>query len=315
VDAPRTIIIDTDPGQDDAVAILLALAAPEALDIRAITTVAGNMPLDVVTRNACALLELAGRTDVPVHAGCDAPWQRAPVTAAHVHGESGLDGANLPIPQLMPGKAHAVDVIIRAATEAPNRGLTLCALGPLTNIATALVRTPEIKPKIHEIVLMGGAIGLGNITPSAEFNIYADPHAAAAVFAAGVPIVMLPLEATHQVLATAAWADRMLALGTHAGRMIGGMYGHATRTRHLRRHKGRGVPLHDPCVIGYLLWPELFAGTECYVAVETAGELTMGRTVVDRWGTMRRPPNALVIERVDADALLTRLSTRISRLP
>jgi purine nucleosidase len=191
--------------------------------------------------------------------------------------------------------------------------MTLCVLGPLTNIAAALGRSPGAASKIREIVLMGGAIGLGNTTPSAEFNIYVDPHAADAVFRAGVPIVMIPLEATHQAILTGDWANQMKSLGTHAGKAIAGMF-LADLKRPRERHGGRGVPLHDPCVIAYLLWPELFAGNHCHVAVETGSGLTRGRTVVDRWRVTGAPPNALVIDRVDADALFARMKDRLATL-
>lgn len=310
----RTIIIDTDPGKDDAVAILLALAARDRLDIRAITVVAGNVPLARTERNARALLAIAGAGDIPVHAGHAAPLLHPLSTAEHVHGASGIDGADLPEPQTPLAGAHAVDAIIGALRAARDGTITLCALGPLTNIAAALKHEPALRPKLREIVLMGGAIGLGNVTPSAEFNIYVDPHAADAVFRAGVPIVMIPLDATHQALITPAWADHMARLGTRAGAAIGGMFREAV-TRSSKRHGGRGVPLHDPCVIAWLLWPELFAGTDCAVSIETQSALTRGRTVVDRWAVTGEPPNALVVEKVDADQLFARMRDRLATLP
>jgi purine nucleosidase len=310
----RAIVIDTDPGQDDAAAILLALACPDALDVRAITAVAGNIPLAIAERNARAIVELSARIEVPVHAGAAAPWLRTLVTAEHICGPSGLDGADLPPPRLQLASAHAVDAITEILGGAPDAGVTLCPIGPLTNIATALVKAPKLVSRIREIVLMGGAIGLGNITPAAEFNIHVDPHAAAAVFRSGARIVMLPLDATHQAIATPDWAKRLAALGTRSGTAIAGMFGQKTK-RNLARFDGRGVPLHDPCVIAYLLWPELFQGTRCYVEVETASELTMGRTVVDRWNALHKPPNALVIERVDADRLFERMTERLRALP
>lgn len=310
----RAIVIDTDPGQDDAAAILLALACPDALEVRAITVVAGNIPLAIAERNARAIVELSGRTEVPVYAGAAAPWLRTLVTAEHICGPSGLDGADLPPPRLQLASAHAVDAIVAALEAAPASGVTLCPIGPLTNIASALLKAPRLVPRIREIVLMGGAVGLGNITPAAEFNIHVDPHAAAAVFRSGAPVVMFPLDATHQAIATPDWAKRLAALGTRSGAAIAGMFGRRTR-RNLTRFGGRGVPLHDPCVVAYLLWPELFQGTHCHVEVETASELTMGRTVVDRWDALHKPPNALVIERIDADRLFECMTERLRALP
>lgn len=310
----RAIIIDTDPGNDDAVALWLALACSDRLDIRAVTAVAGNVSLVLTERNARAIVGIAGRLDIPVHAGCAAPWLRPLITEERIHGASGMDGADLPPPTQPLAEGHAVDAIIDIVMGAPEKTITLCPLGPLTNIATAFVREPRIVPRLREIVLMGGAIGLGNMTPSAEFNIHADPHAADAVFRAGAPIVMIPLDATHQVLGDAAWVQRMRALGTRTGKAIAGMLARGLQ-RDLSRFGERGAPLHDPCVIAYLLWPELFQGTHCAVAIETMSELTMGRTVVDRWRRTAARPNALVIERIDASPLFARMAEALARLP
>jgi purine nucleosidase len=310
----RAIIIDTDPGKDDAVAILLACAARDHLDIRAITVVAGNVPLARTERNARALVELAARADIPVHAGHAAPLFHDLCTAEDVHGPSGIDGADLPAPRRPLAEAHAVDAIVAALDSAAAGEITLCALGPLTNVAAAFKHAPAVTSKVREIVLMGGAIGLGNTTPSSEFNIYVDPHAADAVFGAGVPTVMFPLEATHQAILTRDWAEQMKSLGTRTGIAVAGMFLNDLK-RPRERHGGRGVPLHDPCVIAYLLWPELFAGYHCHVAIETESKLTRGRTVVDRWRVTGAPPNALVIDRIDADALFSRLKQALAALP
>jgi purine nucleosidase len=311
--ARRPIIIDTDPGKDDAVAILLALSASDVLDTRALTVVAGNVPLAWTEQNARSLVELAGRHDIPVHAGCEAPLLQALTTAERIHGKTGMDGAALPHPTLPLAKEHAVDALIEHLSAAPDRSITLCTLGPLTNVATAFARKPAIRAKIRELVMMGGAVGLGNTTPAAEFNIYVDPHAASSVFESGVPIVMFPLDATHQAIATPAWARAMTALGTRTGKVIAGMY-LETAERSSERHGRRGVPLHDPCVIAYLLWPELFDGVRCHVAVETDSALTRGRTVVDRWRVTPAAPNALVIDKVDAGTLFARLTERLGTL-
>ena len=309
----RKIILDCDPGQDDAVAILLALAAPEALDVRAITAVAGNVPLNLTQRNARVMVELAGQK-VPVHAGCSAPWMRALRTAEHICGATGIEGADLDDPGHPLESTHGVDAIVDLLMNARDGEITLCPVGPLTNIGTALVREPRIVPKIKEIVLMGGAVGVGNITPSAEFNIYVDPHAAAAVFRSGVPIVMFPLDATHQAITSKDWVEAMRGLGNRAGKVIAGMVGRQHK-RSLDRFGGKGIPMHDPCVIAYLLWPELFKGAKCFVEIETGSELGMGRTVVDRWGATPHKPNTLVIETVEGDAMFQRMTPLLKTLP
>jgi purine nucleosidase len=299
---PRPIIIDTDPGIDDAVAILLALASPE-LDVRALVAVAGNLPLPITAANARCLAELAGRPDLPVFAGCPRPMSRTAVTAEHVHGEDGLGGLGLPPATEPPRPEHGVDFLIRTLRAAPPEGITLCALGPLTNIAIALVMAPEIAAGIGELVLMGGAARLpGNVTAAAEFNIHADPHAAAVVFDSGVPITMVPLEVTRELRGA---PEHLAAIGGLAGRC-----GAACAT--LLRP---GVAMHDPCVIAWLLAPEMFKGYEAHVAVETQSPLTLGMTVVDRRGRGGRPPNARVLEHIDRDAFFRLLAERIARLP
>jgi purine nucleosidase len=309
---PRPIIIDCDPGQDDALAILLALASPEELEVLAVTAVAGNVPLPLTEKNARKIVELAGRHDIPVHAGCDRPLQRDLVTAEYVHGRTGLDGAELPEPKTPLADAHAVDAIVAALRARPG-AVTLCPIGPLTNIATAIRRAPDIASHIREIVLMGGAIGEGNITPAAEFNIFADPHAAKIVFESGVKLTMLGLDVTHQVLAT---PERVRAIGeleTAVSQAVVGLlefYNIYDQTK-----RGRpGAPMHDPCVIAYLLRPDLFAGRDCHVAIETMGEHTLGRTVVDWSGRGRRTASATVIHEVDADGFFALLTERLGRL-
>jgi purine nucleosidase len=212
------IIIDCDPGQDDALAILLALASPDELEVLAVTAVAGNVPLALTETNARKIVELAGRAGVPVFAGCERALVRPPVTAEHVHGRTGLDGADLPEPGRPLAAAHAVDAIIGFVRDRPKGAITVCPVGPLTNVATALKKAPDIAPRIRQIVLMGGAIGEGNITPSAEFNIYADPHAARVVFEAGIPIVMHGLDVTHQALVTPERLAAIRSLDTSVSR-------------------------------------------------------------------------------------------------
>jgi purine nucleosidase len=307
------VIIDCDPGQDDAVALLLALASPEELEVLAVTAVSGNVPLELTSLNARKIVELAGWSDVPVYAGCDRPLIRSPVTAEHVHGRTGIDGSDLPEPatELAPG--HAVDAIVETLRAHPAGTVTLCAVGPLTNIAMALRMAPEIAERMKRIVLMGGAAGRGNVTPSAEFNIYADPHAADVVFRSGVPIVMHGLDVTHQALVTSERLAAIAALDTPVSRAVAGMldfYGGRSRQR-----GGEGAPLHDPCAVAYLLDPGLFRGRESHVAVETAGEHTVGRTVVDRSGRGDEASNATVIDEVDADGFFALLTERLGRLP
>ena len=310
----RKIIIDTDPGQDDAVAILLALASPDEIDVLGITAVAGNVPLSLTQKNARIVCELAGRTDVPVYPGCDTPLQRPLVTAEHVHGKTGLDGPNLPDPQMPLTDGHAVDFIIDTLRAHPPGTVTLCPLGPLTNIASALEKAPDIAERVQEIVLMGGAyFEVGNITPTAEFNIYVDPEAAEIVFKSGVPIVVMPLDVTHKVLVTKPRNDAFRALGTRVGNAVAEMTDFFERFDK-EKYGSNGAPLHDPCVTAYLIQPELFSGRQINVEIETGSELTLGMTVADWWGVTDRPANALFIGAVDDDGFFDLLTERLARL-
>ncbi len=310
----RKIIIDTDPGQDDAIAILAALGRPDALDVLAITTVGGNVPLERTTENALMMVELANRTEVPVHAGCAEPADRALVTAEYVHGPTGINGADRPTPTTAVAESHAVDAIIETLETADDEGVTLCVLGPLTNIGAVLERRPDLTPKIAELVLMGGGhFEGGNVTPSAEFNIYVDPTAAATVFASGVPLVMMPLDVTHKALTSPERIAAFRALGTEAGASAAGMLDFFERFD-IDRYGSTGGPLHDPCVIAYLLEPEIFSGRHCNVEVETQSELTMGATVIDWWGATDRAANCLVMNDLDADRFYALLVDAIARL-
>ncbi len=304
---PRKIIIDTDPGQDDAVAILLALASPE-LEVLGLTAVAGNVPLALTEHNCRKICELAGRPDLPIYAGCNTPMKRALVTAEHVHGKTGLDGPELPEPSMTLTQGHAVDFIIDSLRQHPTGSITLCPLGPLTNIATALTKAPDIADRIREIVLMGGAyFEVGNITPAAEFNIYVDPEAAEIVLKSGLPIVMMPLDVTHQALTTKPRIDAFRALGNPVATAVAELTDFFERFD-IEKYGSEGAPLHDPCVIAYLLQPDLFAGRFINVEVETTSELTRGMTVADWWRVTSRRPNALFIGSIHADgfyALLT----------
>ena len=311
--AVRRIIIDTDPGQDDAVAILLALASPE-LEVIGITAVAGNVPLALTQKNARMICELAGRPDVRVHAGAVRPLVRRLVTAEHVHGRTGLDGPQLPEPTMPLQEMHAVDFIVQTLLAEEPGTVTLCPLGPLTNIAAALNRAPEIAGRIKEIVLMGGGFFEGgNVTPAAEFNIYVDPHAAEIVFSSGVPIVMMPLDVTHKALTTAMRVAAFRAFGTKVGIATAEMLEFFERFDE-EKYGSDGGPLHDPCVIAYLVRPELFRGRHCNVAVETGSEITMGMTVIDWWGVTDRPKNATVMRDIDSDGFFALLTERLGRL-
>ena len=311
---PRSIIIDADPGNDDAVALLLALASSELATL-GVTTVAGNVPLALTTRNARALVELAGRSNVAVYAGADKPLVRAPVSAEHVHGESGLGGVVLAEPVQPLAEEKAVDFIIRTLRDEPAGSVTLCALGPLTNIALALMQSPKIAARLREIVLMGGSgFAGGNVTPCAEFNIYADPHAAQVVFRSGVPIVMLPLDVTHQVISTRERIAAIGELGNRAGRTVAQLLTFAAATG-VENYGGDGAPLHDPCVVAYLLRPELFAGRHINVEIETGSALTMGMTAADWWGVSGRTANATFLRSVNAPGVYALLGERLARLP
>lgn len=312
--AARKIIIDTDPGQDDAVAILLALASPDELSLLGITCVAGNVPLALTAKNARMVCELAGRPDVPVFAGCDRPIARDLVTAEYVHGKTGLDGPDLPDPVMPLKPAHAVDFLIETLRAEPQGAVTLCPLGPLTNIATALHKAPDIAPRIREIVLMGGAyFEVGNTTPAAEFNIFVDPEAAKIVFGAGIPLVVLPLDVTHKALVTPARNRAFRDLGTAVGVAVAEMTDFFERYD-MAKYGSEGAPLHDPCVIGYLLAPHLFAGRHVNVEIETDSDLTRGMTVADWWGVTDRAPNALFIGDLEADHFFEMLTERLGRL-
>lgn len=309
----RKIIIDTDPGQDDAVAILLALGSAE-LEIVGITTVAGNVPLKLTEKNARKICELAGRPDIKIYSGAVRPLVRELVTAEEVHGKTGLNGPDLPEPKMKLQDQYAVDFIVETLMDEKSGTITLCALGPLTNIALALIREPKIAPRIKEIVLMGGGFFEGgNVTPTAEFNIYVDPQAADVVLKSGIPIVMMPLDVTHKALTTATRTKAFRKLGTRVGTATAEMLEFFERFDE-EKYGTDGGPLHDPCVIAYLLKPELFKGRKCNVAVETASELTMGMTVIDWWRVTKRPKNAMVMRDIDHDAFFALLVERLGRL-
>lgn len=312
--SPRKIIIDTDPGQDDAVAILLALASPSDIDVLGITAVAGNVPLHLTEKNARIVCELAGKPDTRVFAGCSAPMLQPLVTAEHVHGKTGLDGPQLDDPTMPLESQHAVDFIIETLRNEPSGTVTLCPLGPLTNIAMAFRKAPDIVERVQEIVLMGGAyFEVGNITPAAEFNIYVDPEAASVVFSCGRPITVMPLDVTHKALTTRARIDRFRAMGTKVGDMVAAWTDFFERFD-MEKYGSEGAPLHDPCVIAYLIAPQLFTGRNINVEIETTSPLTRGMTVADWWGVTNKPVNAHFIGDLDAEGFYDLLVERIGQL-
>ena len=311
---PRKIIIDTDPGQDDAVAILLALASPEDLDVLGVVAVAGNVPLPLTEKNARIVCELAGKPDTKVFAGCDAPLSRKLITAEHVHGKTGLDGPEMAEPTMALQDQHGVDFIIETLRAEPASTVTLCPLGPLTNIATAFQRAPDVVEKVQEIVLMGGGyFEGGNITPSAEFNIYVDPEAADVVMKSGVQITMMPLDVTHKALTTKARIDRFRAMGTKVGDTVAAWTDFFERFD-MEKYGSEGAPLHDPTVIAYLIQPDLFEGRFINVEIETQSELTLGATVADWWRVSDRAPNATFMKDINAEGFYDLLATRLARL-
>jgi len=310
---PRKIIIDTDPGQDDAVAILLALGSPE-VDVLGITCVAGNVPLALTQRNARIVCELAARTDIPVFAGASRPMVEPLVTAEHVHGKTGLNGPTLWNPTMPLRKEHAVDFIVKTLRTNRDGAVTLCALGPLTNIALALIKAPDIAEHIHEIVLMGGgSFEGGNITPAAEFNIYVDPHAAKVVFQSGIPLVVMPLDLTHKTLTTRERVACFEKMGSRVGTFTAQMLGFFERFD-MVKYGSEGAPLHDPNVIAYLLKPEIYGGRNVNIEIETASNLTRGMTVVDWWRVSGRPENALFMREVDDAAFFELLFERLAHM-
>jgi len=310
---PLPIIIDTDPGQDDAVAILLALASPE-IDVLGITAVAGNVPLALTEVNARKICELAGKTSTKVFAGAVRPLLCPLVTAEHVHGRTGLDGPVLPDPSMPLQKQHAVDFIVETLMARDAGTITLCVLGPMTNIALALIREPRIASRIKRIVAMGGGFFEGgNSTPAAEFNIYVDPHAARVMFEANIPITLIPLDCTHQALTSAVRIEKFRQMNNRSGPATAALLDFFERFDE-QKYGTDGGPLHDPCVIAWLLKPELFISRDVNVAIECESELTMGMTVVDWWNVTDRKPNATVCRGINAQGFFDLLTDRIAKL-
>lgn len=310
----RKIIIDTDPGQDDAAALMLAFGSAEELEILGLCAVAGNVSLELTSQNIRKICELCDRTELPVYNGATRPLFRTPVTAEHVHGQTGLDGPTLPDPTMEVQETSAIDFIIDTLRAEPANTITICTLGAMTNLALAIQKAPDITVRIQEVVAMGGGFSEGgNITPAAEFNMYVDPHAADIVLRSGAKVTMLPLDITHQLLATRKHLDRIAAIGTAPAKAMVEMLQFSERFD-IAKFGTDGAPLHDPSVIAYLVKPELFSGRLCNVSVETQSELTVGMTVVDWWHVTERPKNAQFMRTVDSEGFFDLFIERLARI-
>ena len=302
------IVIDCDPGHDDAIALLLALASPE-VELLAVTTVAGNQTLEKTTRNALKVLELAGRPEIPVAAGADRPLVREARVAAEVHGETGLDGPDLPDPEIEPVGEHAVEFLARLLADA-DEPVTLLPIGPLTNVALLRERHPEAARRLERIVLMGGCIAEGNVTPAAEFNIWADPEAAARVYACGIDVTMVGLDVTHKALVLPEHAERLRASG-RVGEAVAALLEFYGRF-HRDSYGFPGSPIHDAVAVAHVVQPGILGTALRNVEIETQSELCRGRTVVDLWRRTGRTPNVHVAVEIDADAFVELLLERLT---
>ena len=312
---PRKIIIDTDPGQDDAVALFLALSSPDELEILGVTAVAGNVPLELTQRNARMMCDIAGRKELRVFAGCDRPMTLPPITAEYIHGDTGIDGVDVFDPETPLQEQHAVDFIVETLLAADESSVTLVPTGPMTNVATAIRREPAILGRVEQIVAMGGAMREGgNRSPSAEFNVLADPHAAEIVYNCGRPVTAMGLDVTHQVLSTRERVTRIRAVGNPVAEATAGMLSFFHRYD-TKKYGSEGAPLHDPCTVAWLLRPELFRTKRCNVSVETESQLTLGHTAVDFWQVTDRPPNVDWTYEVDAEGFYDLLVECLGRFP
>jgi inosine-uridine nucleoside N-ribohydrolase len=304
------ILIDCDPGHDDAIALLLALASPE-VDLLGITTVAGNQTLEKTTANALKILEFVGRTEVAVAAGAPRPLVREPYVAAYVHGETGMDGPDLPAPRTAPLSEHAVDFLAAKLTASPEP-VTVIPVGPLTNVGLLLARYPEAADRIDRIVLMGGAIAEGNVTPAAEFNIWADPEAASRVFTSGIDVTMIGLDVTHKALFRPADSERLAATG-RVGRLVAELFGFYQQF-HSEQYGWDGSPVHDAVAVAHVVRPGIVHTADRGVVVDCGGELSRGRTYVDLWGRAHWEPNAHVAVDIDAQGFVDFLVERLASL-
>lgn len=310
----RNLIIDTDPGADDVVALLLALASPEELNVMAITTVAGNVRIDKTSRNARLAREWAGREEVPVYAGAGKPLVRTPIYAENIHGKEGLPGVQVHEPNEALAKGNAVQYLIDTLSKAPPHSITLAMLGPQTNLALALIQAPEITQGIKEVVVMGGAhFNGGNITPVAEFNIFADPDAAKVVLASGVKLTYVPLDVTHKILTSDQRIQKIQGLNNEAGRLVSSILNEYVKGDMV--HYGLpGGPVHDASVIAWLLKPELFSGKLINVVIDNRDGPGFGQTVADWYGTLGQPKNVFWVENGDAQGFFDLLTQRLARL-
>jgi purine nucleosidase len=310
----RKLIILTDPGQDQAAAILMILGQRQAFKVLGLVATAGNINLDHTIANCLKLMELAGRPDIPVFAGCPHPIIRPLVMAEHVHGPTGLDGPDLPQPSIGPQEKHGVDFIIDTVRAHPGE-ITICSLSPVTNLAMALRKAPDIADKIHEVVAMLGAyFEVGNITPTAEFNCYVDPEAADIVLKAGIRTTLLPLDVTHKMRSTPERLGAMRALGNRCGVATAEML-EFSETFDLKKYGWDGAPLHGPCVPVFMLAPEMFSGRQINVSVELNGALTSGMTVADWWQITDRPKNVFYVTDGDPVAYYDLLLKSLENLP
>jgi inosine-uridine nucleoside N-ribohydrolase len=309
------LIIDTDPGQDDCIAILLALASPE-LQVLGLTTVAGNVAAPLTARNALRICELAKRRDLPVFAGCERPLINQPYHAPQIHGESGLDGAHLPEPKAKLQPQHAVDWLVETLMDRDDGATTIAAVAPLTNIAMALRREPRIAAKIAKLVIMAGSLRVGgNMTPAAEFNVFVDPHAAEIVFASGIEIALFPLDVTWKVRVRQEHVERLRASKSAAARTVADLMDFYLGTEAMAQSGGViGAPLHDACAIAWLLDPTLFRGSRVAIRVETGSPLTLGMTLPDWRGLWGGPANVEAFDEADAPRILDLLIERLGRL-
>ncbi len=311
----KKVLITTDPGQDEAAAILMMLAAPQAFDILGIVAAAGNIGLEHTLVNTLKILELAGRSDIPVFAGCPQPMRRKLVIADHVHGPTGLDGHALPAPTTQAQRQHGVGFLIDTLRASAAGEIHIVSLSPMTNLAMALIEAPDIAAKIGSIVMMAGAyFECGNITPSAEFNVYVDPEAADIVLRCGAPITMLPLDVTHQMLSTPERLEAMRAVGTRCAIAVADWMTFS-QSFDLNKYGWTGAPLHGPCVPAYMLEPELFSGRTINVRVQCSDDMTAGATVADWWRITRLPANVHYIRSGDAHGFYRLINQLYARLP